>query len=101
MAALYSAITQFKCSAFDRKDTVHLAYEVSARTMPETSHLEMIVEHEFICHILKGYRSHRSYQVTDNLFFCYLFNYTMKTHQRFLHFSHHTSALYLGSKKNI
>ena len=35
-AALYSAIPQFKSSPFYRKDTLNLAYKVSARTTPVT-----------------------------------------------------------------
>jgi len=38
MAALHSRITQFKNSAFYRKDTLNLAYKVSAKTMPVTVH---------------------------------------------------------------
>lgn len=37
-AALYSAMTQFKNSAFYRKDMSNLAYEVSATTMSVTVH---------------------------------------------------------------
>lgn len=36
--ALYSGLTQFRNSAFDRKDTLNLACKVSARTMPVTVH---------------------------------------------------------------